>query len=129
MQHYESKIAIIIEGGSLKFNLDQSNFGECTDADKCLCVCPKTAKFELKSSGRCILHIQTITTCNTAAKALGLPDTTARQDKQRKVAVDPPGCYLGIINTGIRVESIIGVVYCHHYHNRAWPPQVQPRSK
>ena len=49
--------------------------------------------FELRSSGRCLMYITTSADCATAARALGVKDTTVEDDRQSKRSYDPPGCY------------------------------------
>jgi len=75
-----------LEAGSLKFNHGW-NKGVCHKGDTCLC---KTTTYELKTSGRCSTYIDSVAECSTAARSLGLSDTSPSDDG---VTYDPPGCY------------------------------------
>jgi len=50
-------------------------------------------RFELKKSGTCGASVTVLTECGTAAKELGLADTTPSDDGQNGVIYDPPYCY------------------------------------
>ena len=45
--------------------------------------------FELRLSGRCLMYITTSADCATAARALGVEDTTVEEER----SYGPPGCY------------------------------------
>ena len=54
---------------------------------------PWTTQYELRTAGRCLLQITSISECTQAAVALKVTSQEASNDKQTKKPFDPPGCY------------------------------------
>merc|ERR1719450_1481788 len=60
----------------------------------CLLTVGSAVQYELKTSGTCSAYISTKSQCSAAARALGLSDTSAEDDRQSwGVSYDPKGCY------------------------------------
>jgi len=89
------------EQNQLKFG-GSSNYGSCTNSDKCLCVttsqASSTANYVLLTSGKSCeaegyFHITSQTQCSAAATELNMADTSAFSDGQNGINYDPPYCY------------------------------------
>ena len=63
-----------------------------------------SAKYELRTSGRCALDITLAAECEQAAADLELDDETVSDDKKTKNRYDPPGCYF---RNGFADESLM----------------------